>query len=103
MADDNRSQAEIPEIRLRLTVAAALGVMALASILAFLTAPSWRAEITFTAAAIAGAAGIYSAYYAGLALRINLHRERQKHSFDLLDRFNGADFIKARVLIDGLQ
>lgn len=49
---------------------------------------------------VAGAAAIYSAYYVGAALRLNLDRERQKASFDILSLLNRPEFVTVRKFID---
>lgn len=88
-----------PELTLRITVAALIAVFGIAFIVAFVLSDR-RAEITFAAAVVAASAGIYSAYHAGMTLRVNLYRDRQKRSYEILDSFNRVDSVSVRVIVD---
>jgi hypothetical protein len=89
-----------PEVIVRLTWGVVIPVAALAFIVAFHFLNDMRGEIKFAAAVVGGAAAIFSAYYAGIALYINLYRERQKRAYEIIYSFNNPDSVRARVAID---
>ena len=78
-----------------LLVLGSVGVIA-----AYCCAPTYRDEIKFVTVIIAGAAAIYSAYYVGAALRLNLDRKKQKASFEILGLLNRPEFVKVRHFLD---
>jgi len=65
---------------------------------AYFCAPSCREHLKFVTLLVAGAAGIYSAYYVGAALRLNLDREKQKASFEILGLLNRPEFVQVALL-----
>ena len=72
----------------------------LAALVAYFCAPAYRDQIRFTAALVAAAAAIYSAYYVGAALRMQVSRDRQKASFEILSLLNRPEFIEVRNFLE---
>ena len=66
----------------------------------YLYLPDYRDSIKFVTVLVGGAAGIYSAYYIGAALRLNLDREKQKASFEILGLLNRPEFVEVRKFVD---
>jgi hypothetical protein len=77
-----------------LTVAA--GVV----IAAYFIAPGHREDIKFITILIGGMAGIYSAYYVGAGLRLNVERQKQQASFEILSLLNRPEFVEVRHFIE---
>jgi hypothetical protein len=89
-----------PEITVRVTTAALIALSALCFIVVFIRFPKKREEVKFIAAVCAAGAAIYSAYYSGTTLRLNIHRDKQKRAYEILDSFNKVDLVGVRILID---
>lgn len=89
---------------LRLNVSIPLWLLlvcgAVAVIASYWVAPTYRDQIKFVTIIVAGAAAIYSAYYVGAGLRLNLDRERQKASFEILSLLNRPEFVKVRHFLE---
>lgn len=91
-----------PEVTVRITVAVIIVLLAAGFIAAYLVFddPSSRDKIVFIASVIGGAAAVYSAYYAGASLRLNLYRDKQGRAFEVLDSLNRSDTVSAAATID---
>lgn len=89
-----------PGVNIRLTIAAVVAGVAALFIIAYVLSPARRAEIQFAAFAVGAAAAIFSAYHAGITLRLNLYRDRQKRAYEILDTFNRVDSVETRVIMD---
>jgi hypothetical protein len=72
----------------------------IAFILSYLFAPTYRDQIKFGAALLAAGAAIYSAYYVGAALRMQVERDRQKASFEILGLLNRPEFVAVRCFLE---
>lgn len=77
-----------------------LGLGVLALLIGYLLAPSYRDQIKFTASLIAAGAAIYSAYYIGAALRLQVARDRQRSSFEILSLLNRPEFVEVRNFLE---
>lgn len=88
------------EVRVRITGAVVIAVIATIVIAVFVNYPARRPEIQFAAFVFGASAAIYSAYHAGLNVRINLYRDRQKRSYEILDSFNRVDSVTVRITVD---
>lgn len=75
----------------------ALGGVAL--LISYFCAVQHRDHIKFTAALLGGAAVIYSAYYVGAALRLQIARDKQRASFEILSMLNMPEFVDVRNFI----
>ena len=91
-----------PEVTVRITVAVIIVLLAAGFIVAYLVFddPSSRDKIVFIASVVGGAAAVYSAYYAGASLRLNLYRDKQGRAFEVLDSLNRSDTVSAAATID---
>jgi hypothetical protein len=89
---------------LRINVSIPLWAVLTFAVVVFLTAyickPEQRDHIKFAAALLGGAAAIYSAYYVGAALRLQLNRHRQQASFDILNLLNRPETAKVRNFVE---
>ena len=61
--------------------------------------PNHHDDVKFIATVIGGAAAIYTAYYAGTALRQQIERQRQQASFEILSLLNRPEFVEVRKFI----
>jgi len=76
-------------------------VLSVAGLLAgYFASPQYRDQIRFLTVVIAGAAGIYSAYYVGAALQLKIERDHQQASFTILEQVEQAEFIQVRHFIE---
>jgi hypothetical protein len=85
-------------VSIPLWVGLTLGVVALLG--TYLFKPDYRDHIKFAAALLGGAAAIYSAYYIGAALHLQVNRQRQQGSFDVLSLLNRPEFAKVRNFVE---
>jgi hypothetical protein len=92
-----------PTVNLRIGVAVLVIAWAALLIGAFISMPDRRAETTFTAAVTAAGAALYSAYHVGVALRINLYRDKQKRAYEVLDQLNRVDSISVRLIVEAVM
>ena len=86
------------KITIHLWLLIALGIIILMMLYSFAT--PYRDHIIFAAAILGGAAGIYSAYYIGISLRLNLEREKKNKSFELLGLLNRQETVDVRQFIE---
>jgi len=77
-----------------------LVITVLVFLISYLYASAYRDEIKFVVILFGGAAAIYSAYYVGAALHMQVSRDRQKASFDILDLLNRPEFIDVRIFLE---
>lgn len=89
-----------PEVTLRITAAAVIGLAALVLVAVFIVFREYREEVRFVANVLSWSGGIYAAYHAGISLRLNLYRDRQKRAYEILDSFNKVDSASVRSMID---
>jgi hypothetical protein len=82
--------------RARLTIATLLGLVAGCLIVAFAVAPSARKALTFTAAVIAGATGIYSTYYAAANIRGQIELSRKRTALRFIEAWPSEERSKER-------
>jgi len=54
----------------------------------YFVAPKYREDVKFITVVIGGATAIYSAYYVGAGLRLNIERQKQEASFEILSLLN---------------
>jgi len=89
---------------LRLNVSVPLWFILIAGVLVFLISylysPAYREQIKFAAALFGAAAAIYSAYYVGAALRLQVSRNRQKASFEIIGLLNRPEFVEVRNFLE---
>ncbi len=95
-----RKVGELLRINLTVPLWFIIGAGVLAFLISYLCAAQHRDQIKFAAVLLGAAAGIYSAYYVGAALRLQLSRERQKASFELLGLLNRPEFVKVRNFLE---
>lgn len=74
-------------ISFRVTVGVPIALAALGLIAAFALFPSARTELTFCAAVIAGAAGVYSAYYGAANLRNQVELGKKRHALEFIQHW----------------
>lgn len=85
-------------ITIPLWLVVTIGVIIIA--VGYIAIPAQRSLIQFLSVLVAGAAAIYSAYYVGAALRLNLEREKQKASFEILSLLNRPEFVEVRRFLE---
>jgi hypothetical protein len=86
--------------RMSVTVAGVLLVAGVIFVALFIRYPAHRGEIGFAAAVCGGLAGIYSAYYAGAALRQSVEHSAKQQAFAYSQRFNSIDIARVRGFIE---
>jgi len=91
---------ELLRINVAVTLSVIIGAGVLVFLMSYLCASAHREEIKFTAALLAGAAAIYSAYYVGASLRLQVSHNRRKASFEILGSLNRPEFVKVRNFIE---
>jgi len=74
------------------------GVIAI--LISYFSAPAYQSHIKFVTILLAGAAAIYTSYYVGAALHLNIYRDKQKASFEILKLLNLPEFVEVRHFID---
>lgn len=85
--------------RVRLTVGIPIGLLALCLVAAFALIPSGRTELTFFAAVIAGAAGVYSAYYGAANLRSQVELGKKRHALEFIQHWPTEQRARERRLL----
>ena len=85
--------------RVRLTVGIPIGLLALCLVAAFVLIPSGRTELTFFAAVIAGAAGVYSAYYGAANLRSQVELGKKRHALEFIQHWPTEQRARERRLL----
>lgn len=97
------SETEVGVLRrwsITMTAAAATILAAGAVIVGYLFLPDHRETIIFISAVIGGASTVYAAYFAALALRLQVRRDKQSRSFAILEGLNAHDSAELRVFIE---
>jgi hypothetical protein len=61
--------------------------------------PAYREHLKYVAAILGGATAIYSAYYVGTALRLQVAHQRQQASFEILALLNRPEFARVRNFV----
>jgi hypothetical protein len=87
-------------VPVKITWAVVLGLASAAVLLVSFKLPERREEIKFAISVLAGAAVLYSAYYAGTTLRRSSRMARITAAFGILKELNSIDMAKIRTLID---
>jgi hypothetical protein len=78
---------ELFTFKLRITIAIIVALSGLSLIPAYLLFPVHRDTIKFAAQIIAACAAIYSAFYIGTALKVNIARDKIGKSIELSNLF----------------
>jgi hypothetical protein len=91
---------ELLRLNVRIPLWFVLTVGVVSVFVAYFCAAAYRDQIKFTAALLAAAAAIYSAYYVGAALRMQVSRDRQKASFEILSLLNRPEFVDVRNFLE---
>ena len=65
----------------------------------YFVAPKYREDVKFITVVIGGATAIYSAYYVGAGLRLNIERQKQEASFEILSLLNRPEFVEVRQFL----
>lgn len=84
-------------IRVRILGLLVLGAIVLITI--YFCLPSLQEHLKYVAAILGGAAAIYSAYYVGDALRLQVVHRRQAASFEILALLNRPEFAEVRNFV----
>jgi hypothetical protein len=87
---------EIKQLRINIQLWLIIVGGIIAFIILYCIADVYRGQIKFAAVVIAGAAALYSAYYVGASLRMQLNRDMIKSSFEILGLLNRPEFVKVR-------
>lgn len=66
----------------------------------YFAAKQYREDVKFLTLLLGGAAAIYSAYYVGAALRLNVERQKQQASFEILSLLNRPEFVEVRYFLE---
>jgi hypothetical protein len=66
----------------------------------YFTTAQYRDHVKFITLLLGGASAIYSAYYVGAALRLNVERDKQRASFELLELLNRPEFVDVRNFLE---
>ena len=66
----------------------------------YFTTAQYRDHVKFATLLLGGASAMYSAYYVGAALRLNVGRDKQRASFELLELLNRPEFVDVRNFIE---
>ena len=90
----------VAEFRVRVTIAICLAVIVGALCCLFVTLPNYRDELRFLTATLGGGAVLYAGYYAGAACKVNIARDRQRSSFEILQCLNDVDMVRIRNFIE---
>ncbi len=99
----SQSPGEIVKLQVSLTVSILLGGAVIVLTALFVLKPTWRPGVVFFGAATGVAAGMLSAYYIGIGLKITIHQrdkglvdERVARAFELAQRWNEPNFAEVR-------
>ena len=95
-----KSVGDILRINVTLSLGSLLVVGVLVILVTYFCAPSQRDHVKFVTALLAGAAAIYSAYYVGAGLRLQVNRQQQQASFELLSLLNRPEFARVRNFVE---
>lgn len=90
----------LSQISFKVTVAICLVLAVIVLFILFIILPDYRNELSFLTALLGGAAVVYAGYYAGATLKINLARDKQHRSFEILQSLNNIDMASIRVFIE---
>jgi hypothetical protein len=88
------------KLRFNVTVAVLLFLMGTIFIGLYFYFPDNRNNLVFCASVIAGMTAIYSAFYAGKSLQLQVKRDMLHRSFDLVEKYADKDFANLRQLFD---
>jgi hypothetical protein len=87
-------------VPVKITWAVVLGLASAVVLLVFFKVPERREELKFVISVLAGAAVLYTAYYAGTTLRRSSRMARITAALAILKELNSIDMAKIRTLID---
>ena len=90
----------LSQISFKITVVICLLLGVVLLFILFIALPQYRNELRFLTALLGGAVMVYAGYYAGATLRVNLARDKQHRSFEVLQNFNTIDMTKIRVFVE---
>jgi len=84
-------------------VAAVVILLAIGLVAAFATWHAARSELIYGAAVLGGSTGLYSAYYAAAAIRLQIYRDQQARAFEFINQYNEDARTRARVYSETLN
>ena len=85
------------KIAVTITVAGLLAAVSIAAMLLYIFVVESREELEFCAAIVAGAAVLYSGFYAGLSLRTSIEQSKRDRSFAILNQTNPKETAVVRI------
>lgn len=97
---NDKSAATLFNLNVNITISLVIFSFGAVLIAGFIVFPCQQENIKFIGAVIGGLSALYSAYYVGKTLRLQVNEQRVRNSFRLLEALNDPDLIKARATLD---
>jgi len=92
---------DLLSFNVRISLAFALFILVILFIIIyFLCASAYREDLKFFAILIGTSTAIYSAYFVGASLRMQVYHEKQKSSFEILGLLNRPEFVEVRNFLE---